>query len=68
MAKTVNIEIRPFEPLDIDLEGFQGKGCADIADVLAALGETVQRDQKPEYRRVGRRTQTGTRTRIGGRR
>ena len=68
MAKTVTVTIEAFKPLDIDLEGFQGKGCKDIADALAAVGETVERKKKPEYKqvRIGKKAKAG-RTRIGGR-
>jgi hypothetical protein len=63
----VNIEIKPFEPLDIDLEGFHGKGCSGIADLLAELGKAVEREQKPEYKQVRIGQKAGTRTRIGRR-
>lgn len=45
----VIITIKPFQPLGVDLEGFHGKGCSDIADLFANLGDTVERRQKPEH-------------------
>lgn len=62
--KTVTVTIEAFQPLDIDLDGFQGKGCKSVADALAQVGETVERKQKPEFRRIGQKAGTG-RTRIG---
>lgn len=45
----VIITIKPFQPLEVDLEGFHGKGCSDVADLFANLGNTVERKQKPEH-------------------
>lgn len=42
---------------EIDLKGFQGKGCADITDKLVkALGGEIKRSQKHEFYKVEGKT------------
>jgi len=53
MDKTITIEVRPFEPVSVDLEGFQGQGCKGVADLFAKLGEETKRTTKPEFYGVG---------------
>ena len=38
--------------MEADLNGFHGQGCSEIADLLAEMGETVERKQKREFYQV----------------
>ena len=49
---TITITLKPFEPMEADLNGFHGQGCSEIADFLAEMGETVERKQKREFYQV----------------
>ena len=50
MAKTVVVEIDEKGNCNIDLQGFNGVGCAEVAaKFAAALGTTVSETVKPEY-------------------
>lgn len=68
---TVNITLTPFQPAEFDLDGFHGKGCSEIADLFARLGETVERSPKPESHQVrlntAARQQQRSQTHVGGR-
>jgi hypothetical protein len=33
----------------MNLEGFNGQGCAELADAFASLGPVVEEIKKPEY-------------------
>ena len=65
---TITITLKPFEPMEADLNGFHGQGCSEIADLLAEMGETVERKQKREFYQVvvgdTARQQSGVR--VGG--
>lgn len=37
--------------LNIDLEGFQGQGCGDIARLFDELGTRTETRRKPEFHR-----------------
>jgi hypothetical protein len=55
---SITITLEPFQPAQFDLKGFEGKGCKDIADALAQMGETTHRHKKPEYNLVTVATST----------
>lgn len=48
--KEIEIVIDKDGEVSIDLKGYQGKGCSNIAEALAnALGTRVKSDKKCEY-------------------
>ena len=48
--KEIEVTIDTNGEVSIDLIGFKGKGCAEVADKLAkALGTQINRDKKCEY-------------------
>ena len=47
--KVVTIEIDESGNSSIDLEGFQGKGCADVAKGFQGGDEVVRSEKKREY-------------------
>ncbi|MBX9600030.1 MAG: hypothetical protein K2X35_03460 [Bryobacteraceae bacterium] len=47
--KIVTIEIDESGNSSIDLEGFQGKGCADVAKALQGGDKVVRSEKKREY-------------------
>ena len=49
---TITITLKPFQPMEADLNGFRGQGCSEIADLLAEMGETVERKQKREFYQI----------------
>ena len=51
MAKLVTVTIDPETGgFTVDLTGFQGKGCADVARAFDALGDKVKDIKKPEFK------------------
>ena len=55
---SIKVTLEPFQPAKFDLKGFEGKGCKDLADALAEMGETTHRHKKPEYNQVTVATST----------
>jgi len=51
MAKIATVTYGPHGEVEVDLNGFQGKGCHAIQEALTKdLGGTVKKDTlKPEY-------------------
>jgi hypothetical protein len=51
MKKEIRITINPDGTTEIDLKGYEGKGCGKITDELtkALGGEVIKRNQKCEY-------------------
>lgn len=47
--KIVTIEIDESGNSSIDLEGFQGKGCADVAKAFQCGDKVVRSEKKREY-------------------
>jgi hypothetical protein len=49
--REIEITINLDGSVEIDLDGFQGKGCSEITDefVKALSGDVVKREQKKEY-------------------
>ena len=47
--KIVTIEIDESGNSSIDLEGFQGKGCADVAKAFQGGDKVVRSEKKREY-------------------
>lgn len=56
--KEVEMTINVDGTVEIDLQGFQGKGCSQVAEQLAkAIGTTVKRDKKCEYHQAEQKQQ-----------
>ena len=50
MMKEIEITIDKDGQIEIDLKGYHGKGCQNIARELAkSLGTTVKNEKKPEF-------------------
>ena len=50
MSKTIEVIVAPDGSLKIDAVGFQGADCEKATQFLEeALGQTVDRQRKPEY-------------------
>lgn len=49
MPKIVNIEITPDGRKIVDLEGFNGVGCAAVLAAFTAGDTVISTDKKPEY-------------------
>lgn len=47
--KIVTIDIDESGNSSIDLEGFQGKGCADVAKAFQGSDKVVRSEKKREY-------------------
>ena len=49
--REIEITINLDGSVEIDLDGFHGKGCSEIADefVKALSGDVIKREQKAEY-------------------
>jgi hypothetical protein len=53
MAKTVTVEIDADGNFTVDMAGFQGKGCKDVAKAFDAAGKVTKETLKPEYHQGG---------------
>lgn len=52
MAKSIKVEIdEGTGEFNVDLTGFEGKGCDDIIKAFAEIGEVTKEIHKPEYNR-----------------
>lgn len=45
----ITVDINEDGTFDLDMAGFKGKGCKDIAKKFAAAGKAVKETIKPEY-------------------
>jgi hypothetical protein len=54
--KTINIEIDEDGNSSLDLNGFQGKGCGDIAKVLQSSDRVIRSDKKREFHLASQKT------------
>jgi len=52
MSKKVTVTIQPDGQVDIDLTGFNGKGCQKTLDDFAAGDKPTLVRSKPEYNEV----------------
>lgn len=53
--KTITIDIAPDGETTIDVDGFNGHGCADATKAIEkALGKTAKDAKKPEYARTAK--------------
>lgn len=59
--KTITIEIDEAGNSSLDLNGFQGKGCGDVAKLFQGSDRIIQSDKKREYHNV--RLQIGSKLR-----
>lgn len=64
--KEIEITIEPDGSTEIDLKGFQGKGCSEITDKLikALEGEVTTRTPKGEYYKPKPKTKVKQRNRL----
>jgi hypothetical protein len=53
--KTITIEIDEAGNSSLDLNGFQGKGCGDVAKLLQGSDRVVRSDSKREFHMVGQK-------------
>lgn len=52
MAQVIKIEIdEKTGEFNVDLTGFNGKGCDDVIKAFAEVGEVTRELHKPEYNR-----------------
>lgn len=58
MAKTVNIEIDEQGNFSVDLTGFHGRGCSEVAKAFESLGTVTKSAKKPEWNQVTTNLQT----------
>jgi len=49
LEKTITIEIDETGNSSLDLNGFQGKGCGDVAKLLQGSDRVTRSDKKREY-------------------
>jgi hypothetical protein len=50
MAKTINIDIdESTGDLSVDLDGYHGKGCAEVSKAFESLGRVKVSKKKREY-------------------
>lgn len=47
--KTITIEIDETGNSSLDLNGFQGKGCGDVAKLLQGSDRVIRSDKKREF-------------------
>jgi hypothetical protein len=47
--KTITIEIDEAGNSSLDLKGFQGKGCGDVAKLLQGSDRVIRSDKKREF-------------------
>ncbi len=47
--KTITIEIDEAGNSSLDLNGFQGKGCGDVAKLLQGSDRVIQSDKKRDF-------------------
>ncbi len=48
--KEIEIIIKADGTVDIDQQGYEGKGCAgDVEDIIKALGKETKKTKKQEY-------------------
>jgi hypothetical protein len=47
--KTITIEIDEAGNSSLDLNGFQGKGCGDVAKLLQGSDRVIRSDKKREF-------------------
>ncbi len=52
--KTITIEIDEAGNSSLDLNGFQGKGCGDVAKLLQGADRVTNSDKKREYHLTAR--------------
>lgn len=53
--KTITIEIDEAGNSSLDLNGFQGMGCGDVAKLLQGSDRVVQSNKKREFHLAGQR-------------
>lgn len=53
--KTITIEIDEAGNSSLDLNGFQGKGCGDVAKLLQGSDRVIRSDKKREFHTPGQR-------------
>lgn len=53
--KTITIEIDEAGNSSLDLNGFQGKGCGDVAKLLQGSDRLIRSDKKREFHFAGQK-------------
>ena len=54
MSRRILIRVSPTGDIQVEAEGFQGKGCeASTREIEQALGKRASRTLKPEHRQGG---------------
>ena len=53
--KTITIEIDEAGNSSLDLNGFQGKGCGDVAKLLQGSDRVIRSDKKREFNSAGQK-------------
>jgi hypothetical protein len=53
--KSITIEIDETGNSSLDLNGFQGKGCSDVAKLLQGSDRVVRSDKKREFHWAGQK-------------
>lgn len=51
--KIVTVEVDKNGNFTVDMAGFQGKGCKDVAKAFESVGKVVNEETKPEYYQEG---------------
>lgn len=51
--KIITVEVDKNGNFTVDMAGFQGKGCADVAKAFESVGKVVNESHKPEYYQEG---------------
>jgi hypothetical protein len=59
--KTITIEIDEAGNSTLDLDGFQGKGCGDIAKLLQGSDRVIRSDKKRAYHSFSQEQNTNRR-------
>lgn len=52
MAKTITVEINEDAGISVDLNGFNGQGCAAVMKMFDGIGTKTKDIKKPEYKAI----------------
>lgn len=62
--KTITIEIDEAGNSSLDLNGFQGKGCGDVAKLLQGSDRVIRSEKKRDFHVVGQKRDTKQRQQV----